>query len=29
VAELLQVRGVGPAKASRYGEAVIGVLRDG
>ncbi len=29
VAELLQVRGVGPTKASRYGQAVIGVLRDG
>ncbi len=29
VAELLQVRGVGPTKASRYGEGVIGVLRDG
>jgi ATP-dependent DNA helicase RecQ len=29
VADLLQVRGVGPSKASRYGEAVIGVLRDG
>jgi ATP-dependent DNA helicase RecQ len=29
VAELLQVRGVGPSKALRYGEAVIGVLRDG
>ena len=27
VAELLQVRGVGPAKTARYGEAVIGVLQ--
>jgi ATP-dependent DNA helicase RecQ len=27
VAELLQVRGVGPAKAARYGEAAIGVLQ--
>jgi RecQ family ATP-dependent DNA helicase len=29
VADLLQVRGVGPGKAVRYGEAVIGVLQDG
>jgi ATP-dependent DNA helicase RecQ len=29
VAELLQVRGVGPSKAARYGEAVLKVLRDG
>jgi ATP-dependent DNA helicase RecQ len=29
MAELLRVRGVGPTKASRYGEAVIGVLGDG
>jgi RecQ family ATP-dependent DNA helicase len=29
VADLLRVRGVGPSKSSRYGEAVIGVLRDG
>jgi ATP-dependent DNA helicase RecQ len=29
MAELLQLRGVGPTKASRYGEAVIGVLGDG
>jgi len=28
VADLLQVHGVGAAKASRYGDAVIGVLRD-
>jgi RecQ family ATP-dependent DNA helicase len=27
VADLLRVRGVGPAKAARYGEAVIGVLQ--
>jgi ATP-dependent DNA helicase RecQ len=27
VAELLRVRGIGPAKAVRYGEAVIGVLQ--
>jgi ATP-dependent DNA helicase RecQ len=29
VADLLRVRGVGPAKSSRYGEAVIGVLQSG